>query len=387
MRALLLAFLLLIPGLAAAQPAEWRDFARRYLAADGRIIDTGNAGISHSEGQGYAMLFAVEYDDRPAFERMWAWTRATLARPNDALFAWRFVPNAGLAVRDLNNATDGDIFVAWALARAAARWNAPEHLESAQRIARDVLACCVVEAGGRTVMLPGAAGFRRPEGVVVNLSYYNFAAIRALSRVAPSPRWAALERDGLAMIADATFGGWRLPPDWLLVPADGGRVAIAAGWPPRFAWDAVRVPLNIAWMRGEAGDASSYLAWWGDRRHRLPPPAWADLRTNQVSPYRGHAGVVAVQAAVRRAGGDAAAPLPRVADAPDYFGAALVLQARMMLAMAPEPPPLVPPEPEAPSGWRAIALLVAPARASEGERAPAAAARRDSMWQRPGWGR
>ncbi len=338
----LLLLCLLLPHAAAASPGEWADWKDRYLAPDGRVVDTGNAGVSHSEGQGYGMLFAVEHDDRDAFERIWGWTRRHLSRPSDALLAWRFSPDASPVMRETNNATDGDIFVAWALARAGARWQAPEFTAQAHILARDILSCCVREIGRRTLMLPAAAGFVRRDGVVVNLSYYNFAALRALSRLHPSPRWAALERDGLALIAEARFGPWGLPPDWLLIPADGGRLRPDPERPPRFSWDALRIPLNYAWMRGELGQAPGVRAFWEDPRLIIRPPAWVNLHNGQVAPYRGHVGVVAVQAAMRRAMGEAAS-LPRVAEAPDYYGASMVLQARIMEVMPPEAPPHTPP--------------------------------------------
>ncbi len=59
--------------------------------------------------------------------------------------------------------------------------------------------------GGRRQDRPAAGerGFRDSSGVVVNLSYYAFPALRALSRVAPDRRWAALETDGLALMQEA----------------------------------------------------------------------------------------------------------------------------------------------------------------------------------------
>ena len=40
----------------AADQAEWLAFRNRFIAPEGRVVDTGNGGVSHSEGQGYAML-------------------------------------------------------------------------------------------------------------------------------------------------------------------------------------------------------------------------------------------------------------------------------------------------------------------------------------------
>lgn len=323
--------------------AEWRAFRNRYVAATGRVIDTANNGISHSEGQGYSMFFAVEFDDRASFERLWGWTRHNLSRPQDGLFAWRYDPRSSFPVSDPNNATDGDIYVAWALLRAAERWGEPDHRAAAMRIAEDILRCCVTEVGGRMILLPGIGGFRTAEGTVVNLSYYAFPAIRALSRLVSDRRWARLERDGLELIREAGFGRWRLPPDWLLLPPSGAAVP-APDRPARFSWDALRVPLNLAWLPAAHDTLAAARRFWGDPGHRHHPPAWVDLRTGETPPYAGHAGIRAVQALVELRSGGPARPPIRVAEAPDYFGAAVVLQARIASVAPPEPPADEPPE-------------------------------------------
>lgn len=350
LRFCLAAFLLAAFGRAAwAQelaPAdtEWHAFARRYVTPGGRVIDTANQGISHSEGQGYGMFFAVYFNDRPGFERLWEWTRRTLSRRQDALFAWRYDPRSSFPVSDPNNATDGDIFIAWALLMAGERWDVPEYRATAARIATDVLNCCVAEVSGRLVLLPGIAGFRNAEGLVVNLSYYAFPALRALSRTVPDRRWARLERDGLELIRLSAFGRWQLPPDWLLLGHAAARPAIAPGWPARFSWDALRVPLNLAWQGFDLPALSAANHFWSHPGHPHRPPAWVDLRTGQMPHYAGHAGLRAVHALARLRLREPAGPPLHVADAPDYFGAALVLQARIAAVMPPEPPALEPPE-------------------------------------------
>jgi endoglucanase len=37
----------------------WESYKSRFMMPDGRIIDTGNGNVSHTEGQGFAMLLAV----------------------------------------------------------------------------------------------------------------------------------------------------------------------------------------------------------------------------------------------------------------------------------------------------------------------------------------
>jgi endoglucanase len=321
------------PGLAA----DWTAFKRRFLAPEGRVIDTGNGGISHSEGQSYAMLVAERLDDRAAFDLAWRWAARRLRRPQDALHAWRFDPYRA-QVTDRNNATDGDLVMAWALARGARRWGDAAMEQAAIALARDILEHCTVAYADRTLLLPGAAGFRHADRVVLNASYFAFNAFRALSRLLPDRRWALLEAGALDVLGAARFGRWGLPPDWADLRPDG-LVGPALGRPPRFAWDAIRVPLHLAWAGIEAPVLRAAVEFW--LAHDLPhrPPAWTDLRSNETSPYPGHAGVRAVVAlAAWRLG--LAGPPPRipVASAPDYYAASLVLLCAVAASEPPEPP-------------------------------------------------
>lgn len=272
--------------------AAWAAFRDRFMTAEGRVVDSGNRGISHSEGQGWAMLAAVRAEDPASFALLWRWTRQHLRRPHDALSAWRFRPGHG--VDDMNNATDGDLFIAWALLEAGARWGRPELSRQGESVARDILRLLVRTAGRFRVLLPGAHGFEQAGVTVVNPSYYAFPAIRALARAVPDPAWLQLAADGLALLRDGRFGRWGLPPDWLAVPRGDGALAPADGWPARFSYDAVRVPLYLGWagLRTEPA-ATQAERFWFDPAHRRTP-AWADLRTDGISPYAATQGILSV---------------------------------------------------------------------------------------------
>lgn len=339
-------------GPAAGPSAEdWLAFKRRYLAPDGRVVDTGNAGISHSEGQSYGMLFAEHFNERDVFDQVWGWTLRTLRRPSDALLAWKYVPRAAVPVPDANNASDGDLIAAWALLRAAQRWGEPRYAESAGRAARAVLAACTTEFVGRRILLPGAQGFLRQGRIVVNPSYFAFNAMRALSRLVPDAAWAALEASSLDILRASGLGRWRLPPDWCEISGDAV-LRPAADWPPRFSWDAIRVPVHLAWAGLQEPALRAAAEFFTDPAHAFHPPAWADLYTNAIAPYAGHAGVLAVaRLAAQRSGLAVPQRHVAVAEAPDYYGASLVLLSGLAATEAPEPPAMIPPLPPRPPGW------------------------------------
>lgn len=331
----LLAAAAVVPLGAAATHAtiitDWESFRAKFVMPDGRVVDTGNHQISHSEGQGYAMLTAVRANDHASFERILAWTTANLRRPDDALLSWRWQPNSRPNVTDLNNATDGDIFVAWALLLGAEKWRNSAYRRLGQAIGRDILRRCVVNIGQRWLLLPGAYGFRNAERVVVNLSYYAFQALRKIAEYVPDPIWRQLEVDGLRLMRDSRFGTFLLPPDWIELPVVGGRPMLARGWPARFSFDAVRIPLNLCWsgLTHEPPVASAVAFW--SRRTDAGMPAWTDLRTNQGPSYAASDGVQAVARFATAAiqGRGQAVSFPSVAAAPDYYSAVLIMKAKM----------------------------------------------------------
>ena len=68
-------------------PDLWQAYKSAFVSPGGRVVDNANGDISHSEGQGYAMLLAVAADDRSAFDEIWGWTRAQLMLREDGLAA------------------------------------------------------------------------------------------------------------------------------------------------------------------------------------------------------------------------------------------------------------------------------------------------------------
>ncbi|WP_211873445.1 glycosyl hydrolase family 8 [Plastoroseomonas arctica] len=311
---------------ASATTPPWSTFKARFLQPDGRILDTGNGGVSHSEGQGWGMLVAAANDDREAFDRIWSWTTQTLRRP-DGLHSWRFRP--GAAVDDPNNATDGDLYIALALVRAAARWDSASYRDSAAQIARAILGVCTVTLGDSVLLLPGAQGFSTTTHVTINPSYFVFPAFQALAAIAPDPRWSRLERNALQILDRGRFGTWALPPDWLSVHRATGRLQLADNRPPRFGFDAVRIPLLLAWGRHHDAPANTAARrFWSSTGANTAPPAWVDLRTAEVAPYPASSGVRAIARLIEAvAQGQGSFQTPNQLITEDYYASMLGLLA------------------------------------------------------------
>ena len=225
----------------------WQGYRSHFITPEGRVVDNANGGISHSEGQGYAMLLATRQDDKATFERLWQWTQ-TLAVREDGLFAWAWNPKADPNIQDLDDASDGNLLIAWALVEAARRWDIPRYRSAGRAIAEAVWKQNVIETRFGPTLLPGSHGFSardRSDGPIVNLSYWVFPAFSRLAEVYPQAPWPKLSSAGLELIRRARFGPRNLPPDWISL-ADT-KLAPAAGFSPVFGYDAIRVPLYLSW--------------------------------------------------------------------------------------------------------------------------------------------
>ena len=232
--------------LSATAVEVWRAWKSAYLLPDGRVVDRLQQQSSHSEGQGYGMLLASEFQDREAFARMLAWTEANLAVRPDALLAWRWLPDSAAPVPDTNNATDGDLFYAWSLVRAARRFSDRRYLDRASEIAVAIVQRCIVPspaAPETLLMLPGAFGFATPERVVINPSYIMPLALREVAAATGVSELALLAQHGEALLTALAADG--LVPDWVQVTRAG--VAPADGFSSNAGYEAIRVPLFLIW--------------------------------------------------------------------------------------------------------------------------------------------
>ena len=307
----------------------WRD---RFVTPQGRVVDTGNGGISHSEGQGYGMLLAVAAGDRATFDRIWGWTRANLMVREDALLAWRWEPDKRPAVADMNAASDGDILVAWALTEAGEAWSDEALRVAARRSAVEIGRKLIVLKGEHApFLLPGPAGFSaadRSDGPLTNPSYLVFPAFERLPLAAPEVDWAGLSRSGLALLRKAGANRAGVPADWVSLRT----AAPAAGIDPLFGYNGIRIVLHLAWSSAGTPEtfAPAMSLWGGGDR----APVLVDVTTGTVNAALDEPGyrILPALAACAAAG----TPLPAAARMPvasqNYYPATLHLLALVAVA-------------------------------------------------------
>jgi endoglucanase len=225
----------------------WERYKATFVQSDGRVIDIRQNGISHSESQGYGLLVSVLFNDRKTFQTVWNWTRNNLQARKDNLlpWAWGRRHNGLWQIIDYNNATDGDVLVAYALLKASVAWNVPEYRADGMKIMEGIRKHLAVSWQDRTYLLPAYYGFQKEGGVVLNPSYQIVSAYRAFSGVDEREFWHKVYTDSLYLLQAARFGRFRLPADW--VRLDGSGITIWDERAPLFGYEAVRTLLYLSW--------------------------------------------------------------------------------------------------------------------------------------------
>jgi endoglucanase len=242
----------------SAEATDWAAYQRAFVAADGRVRDPNQNAISHSEGQGYGLLLAWMNDDRPAFDRILKWTADNLQVRRDSLLAWSWGrrPNGAWNVIDYNNASDGDILVAFALLKAARRWDHPPYREAGQRIVRDLRTHLGLSVDGLHLIAPAYFGFNSENGHSFNSGYLVLPAFDEFGKVDDEAFWKRVLTGSRHLLDQSVFSRLKLPADWVVL--EKGRTRIDRTRSPFFGYEAIRVPLYLAWH----GDRQRLAAFW-----------------------------------------------------------------------------------------------------------------------------
>jgi len=314
--------------LATTARPVWEAWKAGYLQPDGRVVDRLQSNASHSEGQGYGMLAASTFGDHDAFRRMLDWTELHLAIRSDGLLAWRYLPEGEERVPDRNNASDGDLFYAWALLRASQRFDERDYLTRATEIATVLAEKCILPSPtgtGEMLFIPAVQGFTNDNGVVINPSYLMPLAMRELGAATGVSALTLAAQHGEALTMRLALDG--LVPDWIRITSAG--VVAADGFSPHAGYEAMRVPLFMVWSGLSSHPAVQQMMRVYDRTVRpgspvptlIEPVSGVVLEASDDPGYRALAGLVACAGRVGQIGAD----MPAFNASQPYYPATLQL--------------------------------------------------------------
>ena len=251
--ALWLAVLALPAAAASCAWPAWDGFRAALVSADGRVVDRSTPRqISTSEGQAYALFFALAADDRDGFARLLRWTENNLAggdlHRRLPAWLWGRADDGRWQVLDDNNASDADLWLAYSLLEAGRLWRRPDYARLGEELLWRSTAQTVQPLPGLGLMLlPGDRGFAGEAGWRLNPSYLPPQLLARFALVAPL--WGELAANAARLLREGAPRG--LAPDWLLWRR-------AQGWAadPEHGregdYDAIRVYLWVGMLADDA---------------------------------------------------------------------------------------------------------------------------------------
>lgn len=263
------ALLSLTLALAMSQPARaaacdspaawdrWQAFRTDIISREGRVIDySDERRITTSEGQSYALFFALVNNDRQLFHRILRWTEKNLARgdltANLPAWLWGRQASGKWGVLDTNSASDSDLWIAYTLIEAGRLWR--QHSYSVlgnlllRRIAREEVVKLPLLG---PMLLPGKHGFAHDGYWKLNPSYLPPQLVARAAKALPAGPWRAMVRGTEQLLVDSAPQG--LAPDWI---SWTGKQFEARGDEERIgSYDAIRVYLWVGMLHDDAPGA------------------------------------------------------------------------------------------------------------------------------------
>lgn len=265
------------PTVACGAWPAWETYKRQFISDDGRVIDPSTPRRhTTSEGQAYALFFALVGNDRPAFDRLLRWTEDNLAAGDlgARLPAWQWGhrDDDTWQVIDANAASDADLWMAYALGEAGRLWGQRRYLALASLLAARILREEVVVLPGLgPTLLPGPVGFgpERRDGRLrarLNPSYLPLPVLRWLAQRSGSAAWQGVLASSVKVIEASAPKGF--VGDWIRYEADLSDSAElrpgSSGEPPSRAAAAYRMgPADDAEQRLGSYDAIRVYLWLG----------------------------------------------------------------------------------------------------------------------------
>jgi endo-1,4-beta-D-glucanase Y len=232
----------------------WESYTAHMVEQQGRVVDHTAQDHTTSEGQAYAMFFALVANDRIRFDKILDWTQANLAANDLTLhlpaWSWGKNPDGSWRVLDQNPAADADLWMAYDLMEAGRLWHEPRYRNLGTLIAMRIAQQEVVYVPGLgTTLLSGPAGFHPdPNTWLLNPSYLPPFLLAYFAKTIPGGPWGAVLQSLHPLLAKGSGAGFAM--DWVSAGTEI-RPSISPSQiasdnrekPPIGSYDAIRVYL------------------------------------------------------------------------------------------------------------------------------------------------
>lgn len=250
----------------ASEPwKDWEQFKAVYLSPEGRVIDGSNPQLpTTSEGQSYALLFALIANDKDTFDLVLNWTENHLAN-NDLtanLPAWLWglnKENQQYGILDSNSASDSDLWIAYALVEAGRLWGEYRYQSLGYLLAMRILHEEAVEVPNFGWMIvPGLKGFQVSEhSWRLNPSYLPIQIFRRFAGMYPHSPWQEIAQNSVKFLKHSAPQGFS--PEWAILD-DNNHVSAEQNDNKLGGYNAIRVYLWLGMLSNDDPDKPGLMA-------------------------------------------------------------------------------------------------------------------------------
>ncbi len=210
----------------------WDAYANRFIDEQGRVIDRNAGDRTTSEGQSYAMFFALAENDRARFDRLLGWTQKNLAGGNlaDHLPGWLWgrAQSGEWKLLDAGSAADADCWMAFTLVEAGRLWNNQAYASLGRQMMNLIAKQEVADIPGFGPMLmPGAKEqFVHGDTWTLNPSYVPLFLFKRFDAIDPQGPWGAIALNIPPLLRESSRRGFAM--DWVNYQADTGFTPVPA---------------------------------------------------------------------------------------------------------------------------------------------------------------
>lgn len=270
----------------------WEGFKKQFVSASGRVISNDPEGSrTYSEGQSYALFFALVANDRAMFDAVLKWTEDNLCGGDMTArlpaWLWGQRKDGDWGVIDSNSASDSDLWIAYALGEAGRLWGDRRYRALSSLLAARVMREETADIPGLGLtLLPAPKGFEEGAGRWrLNPSYLPMHLMHWLAATETDPRWAQLAESSLQLIVRSAPKGFS--PDWTLYDVREGFLVYPEGNKGQGTYNAIRVYTWAGMMHADAPGVRQLLSTLAPMarfvRDKGYPPESIDIVSGQPS--------------------------------------------------------------------------------------------------------
>jgi endo-1,4-beta-D-glucanase Y len=234
----------------------WNSYAAHFIDSSGRVVDPMRGSATTSEGQSYALFFALVSNDRARFDQLLGWTQNNLAvgdmSKNLPGWLWGKAPDGTWKLLDTGQAADSDCWIAYSLIEAGRLWKNDAYTTLGRSMLANIAQRETANLPGFGWMLmPGpSANYIHGELWTLDPSYLPPFLFERLAQVDPHGPWKAIAANIPKLLKESAKNGFAMDfvnyapatgfiPAPALAPAEPGKTL-----PPAVgSYDAIRVYL------------------------------------------------------------------------------------------------------------------------------------------------